>query len=296
MSFKRKSSKKLLIAVLTAVLCIAVFVTCLYFTTDNPLNSDGESGEDYVKVLDVGQGDSILIRSNNMSALIDTGPSDNATDMVNALEASSVEKVDMLILTHLHLDHTGGVPLLLEEYDIENLILPSMDSSSESYDHAKLAINEISAAEGGVYSAEQGMNFEFGDFEITILASFSEMRDQNDRSLIIMAELDGIKFLFMGDAETTAEKALLKENLDLDCDVLKVGHHGSSSSTSKEFLNAAAPDYAAISVGYANEYYHPHKKVVNRLEAADIEIYRTDKNGDIKFTVENRKIKVGCEK
>ena len=111
-----------------------------------------------------------------------------------------------------------------------------------------------------------------------------------------MAELDGIKFLFTGDAEAKTEKALIEDGLNIDCDVLKVGHHGSSTSSSKEFLDKATPDYAAISVGKNNMYSHPSESVIDALEERGTRILRTDTDGDITFYVENGKIRTETEK
>ena len=122
------------------------------------------------------------------------------------------------------------------------------------------------------------------------------MTEENNQSVIVMAELDGIKFLFTGDAEAKAEQALLDEGINIDCDVLKVGHHGSSSSSSQSFLAAATPEYAAISVGENNIYSHPSSSVVSALEDCGAQILRTDTDGDITFYIENGEIRTETEK
>ena len=111
-----------------------------------------------------------------------------------------------------------------------------------------------------------------------------------------MVEIDEVKFLFTGDAETKAEKYILEQNLKLDCDVLKVSHHGSNTSSSKEFLDATTPEYAVISVGEGNMYNHPHNVTLEKLKQANAKIYRTDKQGDITFNVDDREIKIITEK
>ena len=122
------------------------------------------------------------------------------------------------------------------------------------------------------------------------------MSDENDRSVIVMAKVQGLEFLFTGDAGSKAEEQLLDEHIDISCDVLKVGHHGSSTATSDEFLAKAAPEYAAISVGEDNIYSHPSEEVVSALEYRGAEIFRTDTDGDITFLIENGEIVTETEK
>ena len=129
-----------------------------------------------------------------------------------------------------------------------------------------------------------------------MLGFLNDKKNENNRSLFTVAEIDGIKFLFTGDAETKAEKYLLNENLNIDCDVLKVSHHGSDTGTSKEFLEAVTPDYAVISVVEGNIYSHPHKETLDLLKNYNAQIYRTDEQGDITFEIDNRKISVNTEK
>lgn len=140
------------------------------------------------------------------------------------------------------------------------------------------------------------MNFPIGEFEITVLAAFSNMEVENDRSVITAAKINDFKFMFVGDMESGAEKKLLKENLNLKCDVLKVGHHGSSTSSKVDFLKAVRPKIAAISVGRDNTYGHPHSEVLSNLEYMGASIYRTDVDGDISFFIENDRIVPKTEK
>ena len=298
MSPKTAGKKRIIWAVLTVMLCVTVFAV-FFLKSENSffnLPESDSSGVDFVKIIDVGQGDSILIRSNGLSALIDTGTEESTAELNTALYESGVEKIDVLMLSHLHSDHTGGVSGIFDGFKVENVILPELSTHSEGIYAAQLAINEVTRAGGGVYSAVQGMNFLLGDFEITVLASYGNMSDENDRSLIFMAELDGRKFLFTGDAEKKTERKLMEENIILDCDVLKVGHHGSNTSSGKDFLNAASPEYAAISVGAGNTYGHPHSQVIKAIENCGAEILRTDKRGDITFFVEKGKISIETEK
>ena len=137
------------------------------------------------------------------------------------------------------------------------------------------AEKRVVAEKGRVFTATEGMNFDIGEFEITVLAYFPDAKNENDRSVITMAKIGDKKFLFTGDAEKATEADVLAEKLNIDCDVLKVGHHGSKSSSSEEFLKAASPA---------------------SLRNCGAKIYRTDRDGDISFFVENSDIRVSTEK
>lgn len=298
---KNKNRKPKYIA--AALLAAAVFITAFsngFFgerlqRVFNP-SALFDTESDFIKITDVGQADCILIYSNGCSAVIDVGTEDSVRYILEDLDSAGIKDIDALIVTHLHTDHAGGLPELAERREIDNLIIPSLDSSAEAAQLVSAARRTVLANGGNVYTAVQGMNFEIGEFTVTLLAYYGDMSDENDRSVVAMAEIDGIKFLFTGDAETKTEKALLDEGINVDCDVLKVGHHGSSSSSSREFLAAASPKYAAISVGENNIYSHPSDSVISALEDSGAQILRTDEDGDITFFVENGEIRSETEK
>lgn len=298
-----KNNKRIKYIVAATLLASAIFITAF---------SGGVFGErlqqvfnpeaafdisvDFVKITDVGQADSILIYSNGCSALIDVGTEDSAADILEDLDSARIKRIDALIVTHLHTDHAGGLPELARLRKIDNLIIPELNDDAEAASLVKTAKQTVTANGGNAYTAVQGMNFKIGEFTVTVLAYYEDTEDENNKSVIVMAELDGIKFLFTGDAEAKAEQALIDEALNIDCDVLKVGHHGSSSSSTKEFLNKTTPEYAAISVGKNNIYSHPSESVVSALENCGAQVLRTDTDGDITFYVENGKIKTETEK
>lgn len=280
-----KRKLRALIAVICAIASLIVYVA------DRHLNAISfDETQDFVRFIDVGQGECILIYSNGYSALIDTGLASSVNDVCETLSDCGIRKIDVMLITHLHDDHTGGISGILELFEVENLILPEISVSSEGLSSVQLAINEVTKSGGKTHSAVQGMNFAIGEFELTVLASYGKEESENDRSVITVAELDGKRFLFTGDAEKGVEKALLKENLDLKCDVFNAGHHGSSTSNCEELLRAVGPRYTAISVGEDNMYGHPHNEVLADFEYFNIEVFRTDRNGDITFYVDNGKI------
>ena len=293
MKVKFASKRRISLAVVTAIFFIAVFLILATKVNDNILHLGIDNAENsYVKFLDVGQGDSILIHSKGKYALIDTGPISKEIALAENLYRSGVKKIDVLIISHPHSDHTGGIGKLFEDFKVENLILPELSIVNEGMEDVFLAINEVNKSGGNVCTAVQGMNFTLGDAEITVLAVFNDMEDENDRSIFVMADVEGKKFLFTGDAEQKAEKQLINENLNLNCDVLKVGHHGSYSSCHKDFIKETSPKFAVISVGAANSYGHPHKETIAKLKADNRETFRTDKDSTVTFLIEDGKLSV----
>lgn len=294
---KRGRNKRGIILAAAAVLAAAVFTAVFYGDAfARKLRqvfapaSAFDTSADFVKVIDVGQADCLLVYSNGRSLLIDAGLPASAEDICLELDSYGINSIDAVIITHLHDDHAGGLEELSKRHGIDNLIIPELSSGGEAATGAGAAERTVAENGGRIYTAVQGMNLEIGEFEITVLAYYGDMSDQNDRSVIVMAEIGGLKFLFTGDAGDKTEKKLIDEGINIDCDVLKVGHHGSGGSSSDVFLTAASPEYAAISVGENNIYSHPSTEVTSALEAAGAEIYRTDTDGDITFFVENGKI------
>ncbi len=262
-----------------------------YFGLSPRLSAD----DDFVRFIDVGQGDSILICSNRSTALIDTGPPDSAKSLAKKLRRYGVKKIDMLIFTHIHNDHVGGAEKLLKEFEVGDLIIPHIIDGPEGAAAANSAAVYISQNGGTVYTANIGMTINIGEFDIEILGYYPDIEDENNRSVVIRAEIGETEFLFMGDAESTAEKRLLAEKADIDCDILKVGHHGSSTSSTKKFLEKCDPEVAVISCGYDNFYLHPHDETIGRLENLHIDFYRTDVYGDITVIIDGDEYEIEYE-
>lgn len=300
---KRRSKRKIAVSATTA-LTLAIFVIAFanklfgdkVRSTLAPAAPDFDKTQDFVKIMDVGQADAALIYSNGCSAVIDAGLTSSADDISADLKGADIKDIDALLITHLHMDHAGALAKIAMSFPIDNLIIPNRDSSAEAMPTVNEAEKRVVAEKGKVFTATEGMNFNIGEFEVTLLAYFPDATKENDRSVITMAKIGDKKFLFTGDAEKATEADVLAEKLNIDCDVLKVGHHGSNSSSTAAFLKAASPKYAAISVGKDNMYSHPSNKTIVALKNCGAEVYRTDKNGDISFYVENGNIRVETEK
>ncbi len=296
----RHTNKRKIFTVITAVLCIVVFAV-LMFIARNPSVLDGnkssdlifKNGDDFIRFIDVGQGDCALIYSDGYTALIDMGIAISSDDIIDTLNDCKVGVIDMLIISHYHTDHIGGFEDVAEFYKIKNLVGPSVTSSNiKAAQNTKEA---VLSSGGNFYEAVYGMSFTIGEFKITVLGYYNK-GDENNRSVYVMAEIDGVKFLFTGDGEATAENELLKREADIDCDILKVAHHGSKTGTGDEFLKAVTPEYAVISVGEGNTYNHPNVETLISLEKFDAQIYRTDKDGDISFYINDGEIIIETEK
>lgn len=297
---KFRNNKRRNLYLIAAVITVIIFATIL-LAIQNPfvtqkLTADAEFDptQDFIKFIDVGQADSAIIYSNGYCAVIDVGLPNSAAQLSKSLNEYGIEQLDAVIISHLHSDHVGCLPQIAENFEIENLIMPEVlgDSINASKRGKDIAIKNGCA----FYEADQGINFKIGEFELTVLSDFEDETNENNRSLFVMAQINDLRFLFTGDAEAEMEKLLLQENLDIDCDILKVGHHGSDTSCSKAFLDATTPDYAVISVGEDNMYSHPHTATLRALKAVDAEILRTDKSGDITFHVDGKKLKIEKEK
>ena len=271
-------------------LCVVILCLILSVNSNKYLLDDSF----HVEFLDVSQGDSILIRypKNNKIVLIDTGGivSFNNTNTykvsdstITYLKSLGVKTIDHMIISHGDYDHMGEAINLVNNFKVEKVIFncgPYNDLENE-------LIKVLDKKKIKYYSCIKELNI--GKNKLHFLQT-KEYDNENDNSNVIITELNGYKFMFMGDASVTTEHEILdKYNLS-DIDVLKVGHHGSRTSSSKEFINEINPKYSIISVGKNNRYGHPNKEILDNLNNS--KIYRTDENGSIMFKIKNNKLKI----
>lgn len=246
------------------------------------------SGSLKVHYIDVGQADSILIQQNGQNMLIDAGNNPDGNLVVSYLKNQGVSKLDYVIGTHPHEDHIGGLDVVIKTFSIGQIYMPKATSTTATF---KDVVSAISSKGLKIKTPTVGSTINLGDATATILApNSSGYEDLNNESIVIKLKYGNNSFLFMGDAEDVLENQILAKQLDIKSDVLKVGHHGSSSSTTSAFLNKVSPKYAVIMVGEGNTYGHPHKSTMDRLKSKEITVYRTDEAGTIVATSDGTKI------
>ena len=240
----------------------------------------------YVYYLDVGQGDSSLIIYNDIVVMNDTGGTSNynvSSGCIKLLKSLGYSHIDYLILTHGDFDHMGDSIYLINNYKVKNVVLNN-DSFNELETNL---IKELKKKKIKYYQNVE--KIPISNNIITILNT-EEYDNENDNSNVIYIELNNYKFMFMGDAGVDKEKDILERYNLSNIDVLKVGHHGSKTSSSKSFINKINPKYSIISVGKNNRYGHPNKEVLNNLDHS--KIYRTDDDGSVMFKIKNNKLKI----
>ena len=238
-----------------------------------------QSSELKVHFIDVGQADAALIECDGHYMLIDGGNKADSSKIYSVLKEAQVPKLDLLVATHAHEDHVGGLAGALNYTEADLILCPVTDYDSEAFrDFVKYA--DLS---GGITVPKAGDTYKLGSATVTILG-LNLAKGSNNSSIVLRIDHGENAFLFMGDAERDAELVLTEGNADLAADVLKVGHHGSDTSTTYPLLYYAKPQYAVISVGEGNSYGHPTEDTLSRLRDADVKLYRTDLQGDIYCT------------
>lgn len=288
-----KSKKQLGgVSFLLLIFMLFSFIGCNKIQENKNVDSAIESveGKLIVSYIDVGQADSIFIESDNKSVLIDAGTNETGENVVKFLNEKNIKHIDYVIATHPHEDHIGGMAEVIKNFEIGNFYSPKVISNTKTYERMVKELKnqnlKINILKGGV---EPGIDIPGVKVEV-LSPNKDEYENLNNYSPIIKITFGKNTFLFTGDAEKEIERELLENNLDLKADVLKVGHHGSSTSTTKDFLNAVNPSYAVISVGKDNKYKHPSKGTIKTLESKKINMLRTDIEGTIVLESDGKNI------
>lgn len=302
MAKSKKLNKKLIYLIVVLVLAIVSAVATNY---DEIMSDESETQQTSaqtdanfaVHFVDVGQGDCTLVESNGEYLLIDAGENGHETEVLNYLRLMNIEKLDYIIVTHQHSDHIGGMPEVLAEFECDNLIMPRLTKEQTPTNSTyKAFLKAVQSSEAKVISAKPGLSYALGGATFEILGPVTDdAEDINSMSAVTKITYGESSFLITGDAETEEELEIIDNGADLDCDVLRAGHHGSSTSSCKDFLNAVTPEICVISCGADNDYGHPHDKAVNRIKKHTEEIYRTDICGSIVMTSDGEKIDISYE-
>lgn len=257
---------------------------------DNTSNSE-VSGVLTVDYIDVGQGDSALVNVNGKYMLIDAGTNASEKDLINYLKGKNIQKIDYVIGTHPHEDHIGGLDKVIDNFDIGQVYLPKISHTTKTYESVLESIKNKNLK---VITAKEGVKIDLGPGTTVEMYSPNKSKydNLNDYSSIIKVSFGEKKFLFTGDAEREAENEVIKKGVDLSADVLKVGHHGSDTSTSNDFLEKVNPKIAIISCGKGNDYGHPHNSTLNKLEGRNIRTFRTDEVGTVQVESDGKNLTV----
>lgn len=258
-----------------------IFIILLFQCSFNVKETNLETNKDLMIVhyIDVGQGDAILIQVNNKNLLIDSGPSESRDKLTKYIKKLNISKFDYIIATHPHEDHIGNMSHIINNFEVINFYAPKVEASTKAFETMVESLIrkdlKIKVIKANIKSIDLGKNV-----IIDVFSPLSNNYDNlNNYSPIIKISYGNTSFLFTGDAEEIAENEVLNAGANLECDVLKIGHHGSSSSTSDKFLKSSNPSIAVISVGEDNTYGHPTNNILSKLK--ETKVYRTDISGNI---------------
>jgi competence protein ComEC len=281
MNKNKYNVKKYLLTFLAILLFSFSIVSCGLTKFNSNKANNADTNKMFVHYIDVGQGDCILVQVNNKNLLIDSGPKSDRRKLFNYLSGLNLNKLDYVIATHPHEDHIGNMDDIIKTYSIGTFYSPKVESTTKSFEDMVDALKDknlkVHVLKNNGNSIDLGENT-----KVNVFSPNKDFYDNlNNYSPVIKIQYGNTSFLFTGDAEKEVEKEILNNNEDISADVLKVGHHGSSTSTSKDFLKKVNPSIAVISVGKDNIYNHPDAITTKLLDESNIKTYITDKDGTI---------------
>ena len=232
----------------------------------------------YIHYIDVGQSDAALIVCDGRAMLIDGGSAGDSSLIYSFLESRGIVHLDYIVATHAHEDHVGGLAGALNYATVGTALCPVTEYDSRAFGNFVKYLGERGVS---ITVPAHGDTFALGGADILVVGPINQTSVTNNTSIVLKITYGGTSFLFTGDAERALEQDILEAGYDISATVLKVGHHGSDTSTTYPFLREIMPDYAVISCGKGNQYGHPHEDLLSRLRDADVAVYRTDMQGTI---------------
>lgn len=296
---KSKKRKKILTFIIILVI-FSVIVNRYTSISYNTITVTQYNSEDelQIHIIDVGQAESILIVQDGFTMLVDSGDNFTGDDVVKYIKNLGIDKIDIFLITHFHRDHAGGAHKIISSLDVKKIVchkFSDLSTMQERFWYIDMSISRSIRETFGSMSIfmesacenNKLKNFDVGDAKVYTLSQNNDAVNVNNKSIVFKLVYGGFSMLFMADAESEVEKELLEEDADLFADVLKIGHHGSKTSTTDEFLDMVNPKYAVVSCGNGNDYNHPYGAVTKRFEDKNIPLYRTDELGDIVITVKD---------
>ncbi|NLZ34900.1 MAG: MBL fold metallo-hydrolase [Clostridiales bacterium] len=280
---ERSLTVKKFITILSIIMFLLIYLTsCNSSAKDTFDINNSFKDEKVLKIhfIDVGQGDATLIELHGYNILIDAGPNSSARNLISYLKEINIKSIDYIIATHPDEDHIGGMDEVLRNFKVKILYAPKVIKNTEAFNSM---IKELKNKNLKINVPYKDMKLDLGEESNLTFLTPIEYGGDNDNNLSLVAKINfkEISAIFMADCETEVERQLLKDSHTLEANIIKLGHHGSKSSTSTAFLKKVDPDYAIISCGKNNKYGHPHKETIDKLDNLNIKYFRTDIDGNI---------------
>ena len=274
--------------ILILLIIIGLF---LYYNKPNNTNKKLINKDFSIHFIDIGEGDSMIISSNNEYILIDTGKYEYKDKLLKYINNLGIKEFKYVIGTHAHEDHIGTMPTIIRNYKVDRFLMPSCEVNNTSY---TLTRKELDKRNISYEIPSINDEYTLNDTKLKVISISDKCDELNDTSIVLKVTYKSNSFLLTGDATKNVELNILDK--DIKSDLLKVSHHGSNHSSSAQFLNKVKPVYAIISTGENNDYHHPHNITLQKLDKINTKVYRTDLNGNIIAYSDGNNIKIEKEK